>query len=179
MNKNLKLYFILAFAFSGVMIAWNTLSSFFKGVGLNFVALVIIVGVMFYVMFTDASTRVRTRDLFILSCVFAVMEFLVYVVFEYGTTNINVYEGFSEFQTFLSIMGLIYLAYIGFRFFTELKNIRFGFMERILGNSSKKEKANKELVNGSLEEKPNQKAHGEEAMAKDSSTEEIIVTEEE
>ena len=52
-------------------------------------------------------------------------------------------------------------------------------MERILGNSSKKEKANKELVNGSLEEKPNQKAHGEEVMAKDSSAEDIIVTEEE
>ena len=147
MNKNLKLYFILAFVFAGIMMAWNTLTAFFGGVGLNFLALLVIVGVMFYVMYSDSSVRSRTRDLFIASSVFALLEFLVYIVFEFGTDSIRVYHGFSEFQTFLSIMGLIYLAYIGFRFFTEIKNIRFGFIERILGNGVKKEKANKELQN--------------------------------
>lgn len=176
MNKNLKLYFILSAAFAGVMMTWNTLSSFFRGVGLNFVALLVIGGIIFYIIFTDPSVRVRTRDLFILGCAFVSLEFLVYVVFEFGTRTTKVYQAFSGFQTFLSIMGLLYLAYIAFRFFTELKNIRFGFMEKILGNGPKKEKANKELENGSLEEKPNHKYHKEEEKQ---STEEVIITEEE
>jgi hypothetical protein len=51
---------------------------------------------------------------------------------------------------------IIIEIYIAFRFITESKNVKIGFVETILGNKqSKKEKKSKELSNGSLEEKPN------------------------
>lgn len=60
---------------------------------------------------------------------------------------------------FISILALIYLVYVIFRFILDLKDIKVGFIETMLGNKerTKKIKTAKELSNGSLEEKPNQK----------------------
>lgn len=174
MTKNFRLSFFLAMAFSCVMIAWNTLANFFNGVGVNFVALLCVVGVLLYFILTDSFVKSRIMDIFVLAAILAIMEFVVYIVFEFGSKSVKVYEVFSQFQIFLSILGILFLAYTIFRYVTEEKGVKIGFIETILGNGTakpKKAKANKELVNGSLEEKPNHKAQEPE--------EEVVLVDEE
>lgn len=181
MTKNLRLYFFLTFIFSGVLIAWNTLTNFFNGMGLNFVALLVIVGLSLYFILSDSYIRSRVLDVFILICVLTVMEFCVYCVFEFGSDSIKVYEAFREFQIFLSVMGILLLLYTSFRFALEEKGVKLGFIETMLGNnkSKKAKKANKELVNGSLEEKPNHRANDEENVVIENTEDEVVVDTEE
>ena len=180
MTKNLKLSFFISLIFSAIMIAWNTLTRFFSGVGINFVAMLTILGVLLYFILSDKATKSRIMDIFILVVVFTVLEFLVFVVFEFSS-SIKAMEKFADFQIFLSIMGMLLMAYVAFRFIMEAKGVKIGFVEMILGNgnSQKKVKANKELVNGSLEEKPNHKSQDELEEKEEPAEEVIEVTEEE
>lgn len=161
MTKKLRLSFILAMAAACVMIAWSTLANFFNGVGVNFVALLVITGILTYLVFTDRYIKSRFIDIFILMALFTILEFIVYIVFEFGIDRVNTIRFSFGFQNFLSIMGIIFLAYTAFRFATEYRDVRISFIELILGNGNrvKRVKTNKELVNGSLEEKPNHKRH--------------------
>ena len=54
------------------------------------------------------------------------------------------------------MLAILFFAYTTFRFICEIKEVRIGFIEFILGNkpNSKKVKKSKEIFNGSLEDKP-------------------------
>lgn len=180
MTKNLKLSFILFFIFSAILIAWNTLSSFFSGVAINYVGIVGILFVNLLLILTDKSLFSRIKDLFFTACAFCVLEILVYFAFEFGCADLDVLKGFQVYQNVLTLLGMLFFAYIAFRFITEFKNIRVRFVEIMLGNEKKtvKHKKAKELANGCLEEKPNQK-HCEESNEKPETEIEIIEDEEE
>ncbi len=160
MKKEIKLSFILLLVFSAVCISWNTFANFFNGVGVSYVVMLIVVGTLAYLMITDKEVRARVRELFILSCVLCGLEFIVFVPFEYGTLTLKVARGFRVYQNVLSVIGLFFLAYVLFRFFTELSNVKFDFVETLLGHRhvvrEKKPKKSKELEKGVLEDKPNQ-----------------------
>ena len=64
MTKNLKLSFILFFIFSAILIAWNTLASFFCGVAINYVGIVGILFVNLLLVMTDKTLFNRIKDLF-------------------------------------------------------------------------------------------------------------------
>ena len=154
MSKNLKISFILSLIFAGVLIAWGTISNFFAGTGVCFVAIVGILITLLILMLTDDFVRARIKDLFILVCVFTFLEFFVFLLLEFDQM-----DGVQNYQMVISILALVFLVYVVFRFVTDLKDIRIGFVEKMLGNTQrvKKIKTAKELSNGSLEDKPNKK----------------------
>ncbi len=157
MSKNLKLSFILLLVFNAICIAWITLLTFFSGAGISFVAIMTIVGILSYIIVIDKDTRSRILDVFVLACLFLILEFVVFCAFEFGWYTTSSLSKFLTYQHVISILSIFYLAYVLFRFFSELSNKKFKFIEIILGNEKikRKAKANKELTNGSLEEKPN------------------------
>ena len=160
MSKNLKISFLLSFILSVVVIAWHTLSNFFGGVGLNYVAIIVVVALLLSIVLFDKHTYSRIKDIFFICCVFAFLETIVYFPCEFGgCQNASVATVFFNFQNVYAFLALLFLGYIAFRFITESKNIRINFIEIILGNEklskTKKEKKSKEFSNGSLEEKPN------------------------
>ena len=177
MSKNLKVSFLLSFIISVITIAWHTLNKFFNGVGLNYVAILVCIAVMLFIILFDKHTYARIKDLFFVCCVFAFLETIVYFPCEFGgCQDASVATVFFNFQNVYAVLGLLFLAYIAFRFITESKNIRIGFVEAILGNEKpnkeKKEKKSKELSNGSLEEKPNAESKDEEIVIEDETSEE-------
>lgn len=155
MNKNLKLSFILTFIMSAVVIAWSTLSSFFGGVGINFVALVCITCTFLMLILSDESLKSRARDLFIIVCIFTCLEFVVFINIEFGFTSS--YNVMKIYQNVLILLAIATVAYTLFRLICEIKQKRVHFIEILLGNEErvKKEKKTKELSNGTLSEKPN------------------------
>ena len=157
MTKNLKLTYILVAVASAIIMAWRTLSNFFGGVGINFVAMLIIVAFLVLIMLTDKFVFNRTKDLLIAAFAFAALELIVYFGLEFVVDSYSHVGGFLVYQNVLSILSIFYFAYIAFRFITEFKGIKLGFIEFMLGNErpAKKPKKDKELVNGTLEEKPN------------------------
>lgn len=161
MTKNLKLSYILFFIFSGILIAWNTLSNFFGGTAINFVSLVGLCFTILLLIFKDKCLFSRIKDLFILACSFCVLELVVYFAFEFGTYNYNILKGFMIYQNIITFLGLLFFCYIAFRFIFEMKNKKLKFIEILLGNEKRsvKVKKAKEVSNGCLEEKPNKNSN--------------------
>lgn len=177
MNKNLKLSYVMFFVFSAVLIAWKTLSSFFCGVAINFLALLGLLFVTLMLLFNDKTLFKRIKDLFLICCAFCVLEILVYFVLEFGLGNLKTYKSILGYQNVLSILGLLFFFYIAFRFICEFKNKKIRIIEIMLGNEkpSIKAKKQKEVDNGSLEDKPNRKVHDE--FINDTTDDENIIIE--
>ena len=159
MTKNLKICFLLSFILSVVIVAWHTLTNFFGGVGLNYVAILVTVAIMLSIILFDKHTFSRFGDIFFVCCIFAIFETIVYFPYEFGgCVNPKVATVFFNLQNVFTFFGILFLAYIAFRFVIESKNIRITFVEVLLRNEklpkAKKEKKSKEFSNGSLEEKP-------------------------
>lgn len=169
MTKNIRLFFILSWIFSAVVIAWNTLANFFGGVGLNYVALLMLLASMLVLSVLDNQTAKRTKDLFIICCVLTILELLVYFVFEYNIGGFKTKHVFWVFQNIYAFIGILLVGYSCFRFIYEVKNQRFKFIEVILGQEKveKKQKKAKELSNGSLLDKPNRTAFEEQVERDD------------
>ena len=161
MTKKLNLSFILLFCVATVVVAWKTLQTFFGGVGLNFVGLVALIIALTVIILTDKHSFNRIKEMYFIGCGLAALELIVYFAFEFIVKSYNHVAGFMVYQNILSFIGLLYVAYIAFRFITEYKDIKIGFVEFILGNKkiTKQPKKAKELTNGTLEEKPNNKEH--------------------
>jgi len=174
MTKNLKICFLLSFILSVVVIAWHTLTNFFGGVGINYVAVLVAIAVMLSIILFDKHTFSRFGDIFFICCLFAIFETIVYFPYEFGGCfNPRVACVFFNMQNVFTFFGILFLAYLAFRFIIESKNIRVTFVEVLLRNEklpkNKKEKKSKEFSNGSLEEKP----------ILNEEDEEVVITEEE
>ena len=184
MTKNLKICFLLSFILSVVIIAWHTLTNFFGGVGLNYVAIVTSIAVMLSIILFDKHTFSRFGDIFFICCIFAILETIVYFPYEFGGCfNTKVASVFFNMQNVFTFFGILFLAYIAFRFIIESKNIRITFVEVLLKNEklpkNKKEKKSKEFSNGSLEEKPISNEEDEEVViAEEVLNEENVLTDE-
>ena len=161
MLKDLKLSYILYFVFTSVLVAWTTLSHFFGGVALNFIALLAIVFVQVLLCYKEKSIFARNKDLLFVSGAFCFLELITYFSNEFG--NGECIKGYIVYQNVLSLFGLLFMVYVGFRFALELLNKRFSFIEIMLGNEklNHKQKKTKEVSNGSLEDKPNNKTEEE------------------
>lgn len=159
MQKNLKTAFILFIVMSAVIIAFSTVSTFFGGTGIGFAGLITLLAVIVVLGITDSLVGKRIKDLLILASVFTILEFIIYFFVDY-VSNWNINIAMFGIQNVVSFLGIFFLAYIIFRFICEIKNVKLGFIECLLGNGEKKpkqpkqKKAKKELENGSLEDKP-------------------------
>ncbi len=156
MTKNLKLSFILLAVFSAIVVAWRTLSYFFNGVAINMVALLSIVAILLIIVLTDTFVKNRIKEMFIFACVLAGLELIVFFPYEFGASS-NALKVFVVFQNIYIVLGLLFMVYLTFRAICEIKGVKFGFIEAMLGNkqNERKKKKAKEFTNGSLEEKPN------------------------
>ncbi len=127
-------------------------------------AILVILAILLYLILSDEYVRNRIKDMFVASCVFVLFEFMIYIIFEFGVTNAKVIHAFLILQNVITAFGLLFLIYVFVRFFTDLKGVKLGFVEVMLGNEKreKKPKKAKEFTNGSLEEKPNHKSENEE-----------------
>lgn len=184
MSKYLKITYILFFIFSAIMIAWNTFSNFFGGVGINFVALLGIVFVVVLIMFNNKEVVNRTKDLLIVASSLCVLELIIYFACEYGYGEFL--KGFIVYQNILSFLGILFFSYIAFRFTTDFLGKKIKFIEIMLGNEKRRNtpKKAKEVSNGSLEEKPTKKAEEsknivDSATNTDDEEVEIIISEDE
>ena len=182
MSRNLKLSYILFFAFSAIILAWKTLSNFFGGVAINFITLLGLVFVVILTCLTDKDLIKRIKDLLIISVAFCALELVMYFACEFGYGE-RLF-GFSVYQNIISFLGILFLSYLAFRFTTDHLGKKIRFVEILLGNEKRvvKEKKAKELTNGSLEDKPNNKATDnstpEDLEETEKETEIIIETEE-
>lgn len=172
MSKNLKISYILTFVLFALCLAWNTLLNFFSGVGITFVAMFALVLAMMIIVIVDPSTRKRFMDIFVLGAVILALEIVIFFALEFGGANIqyliasasygerNIYTAMHVYQNVIACFGFVFLAYTIFRLICEIKNVRIGFVEVILGNQKpqKKERTSKELSNGSLADKPKKSA---------------------
>ena len=160
MTKQLKLVYILSFSFLGAVVAWNTLQSFFGGVGLNMVG---ISTLLFIIILICAKNNLwkRTKDLIVCLTTMFALESASYFVVSFAYDNADVVKGFICYQNILSIIAIVLFAYFVFRFVCEMQNKQVRFVEILLGNEKKtvKVKKEKEVFNGSLEAKPNKKHH--------------------
>ena len=132
MNKNLKISYILLFAFSCVLLAFKTLSAFFCGVGIAFVAMLGIVFAVLLISLKDKEIMKRIRDLFIVACVFCCLELIIYFAYEFG--NGEKFIGFEVYQNIIIFLDMLFLVYMCFRFSTEVLNKKIKFIEIMLGN---------------------------------------------
>lgn len=183
MSKNLKLSYILLFVFSAIILAWKTLANFFNGVAMNFVALLGLTFVVVLNCLNDKELFKRIKDILIVACSFCVLELVIYFACEFGAGE-NLL-GFSIYQNIISILGIVFLGYLSFRFTTEYLNKKIKFIEIMLGNEKRvvKPKKAKEFANGSLADKPSKKTTApiemeEETEQNEEETEIIIETEE-
>ena len=164
MTKNIKVSYILFFVFSAILIAWNTLMNFWSGVAINFVGIVGLTFTVGFLSIKDKDSFKRIKDLFFIACGFCLLELIVYFAFEFGWDNdFNTLKGFLIYQNILSGLGMLFFAYIAFRFICEANNKKIKFIEIMLGNEKRSVKAKKakEVSNGCLEEKPNKNQHAE------------------
>lgn len=177
MTKNLKLSYILYLTFFAIIIAFNTISNFFSGVGISFIGLVGILTTLIILVSTDKTIWQRTREIFLTVCVMATLEFIIFFVLEYGIGDVKTWQVFAVIQNVFSFISLLFFAYVVFRFIMEMKDIRVRFVEIILGNASRKPKVRKakELTNGCLEDKP-KNTH---TIHEDTDPQDIIVEDEE
>lgn len=157
MSKNLKTSYILLLIFAAITVTFKTLSLNLFFVGLSFVALLAMLFIVMLIFFKDKEVFKRVKDCFFIACALLVMESIIYFACEYGTGEYI--KGFHIYQNVISFIGFIYMAYVGFRFTMDYLNKKICFIEIILGNQkiSNKQKKTKEISNGCLEEKPNQK----------------------
>ena len=178
MTKNLKITYILFFVFSAILVAWNTLTNFFGGVAINFIALV---GIVFYTLLLTMKNKdllKRIKDLLLLASIFCALEFIIYFACEFGYGE--TLKGFIVYQNIISFLGILYFVYVAFRFTTEYLNKKIKFIEILLGNErcSPKVKKAKEISNGCLEEKPNTQSSKQENEENNEDTVIIVETEE-
>ena len=159
MDRNLKLCLISFMVSAGIMVGWSSLAAFFRGPGVNFVGLLAMLVIVCYLFAADSYVRTRIGDLFTVLVVFVVLELISFFLTEFGWLPNDALFGARTYQTIISIVALLYFAYTAFRFIYEACNLRFGFIETILGNGGnrkvKQAKTRKEFANGSLEDKPN------------------------
>lgn len=182
MKKELKLSFILFFVFAAILLAFKTLTTFFGGVAINYVALLGITLAILLIGLKDKSTLKRIKDLFIVACVFCGLELIIYLACEFGDGE--TLSGFSIYQNIISALGIFYFIYISIRFALEFTNTKIKFIEIMLGEEKRQPKAKKakELSNGSLLDKPNNKNNtikSEDENVENEETEIIIETEDE
>ena len=91
MANYLKRPFIMFLIFSCFVVGWQTISgnAIFSGVAMPFVGIIMLLGLLTYTVVVNKEVRHRVLDLYILACVFAVLEFVVYLVLEFGLTSIK------------------------------------------------------------------------------------------
>lgn len=155
MEKNLKLTFILSMCLLGISLAFRSFCLFF-GVGISFVFMLGLFSVISYVFFKDKSIRKRVLDIYIITAIFISLEFVMFFIGEI-LVDIFLDKGVLVYQSVVTVLALFAFAYVVVRWVLERNGKKLEFVETIFNSKKEKKvkpKTNKELSNGSLQDKP-------------------------
>lgn len=155
MEKKFRLVCILSLVLAGIAIAWNTLTNYFRGVGINYVAVLAVFSIVFIMAIENYTLRKQTKDLFIVNLVIVGIETIIFAMQEYFGRFGKVMYIFYVIQCLLSVFAILYFVYIILKMlFTSQGRLGGVFHCLFHSNKEKKPKKAKELSNGSLEDKP-------------------------
>ena len=165
-NLHKAYIYILAIFAIGVSIA--NIIAFFNGVGFALVGASTLLILTVLHIVKNERIKKRFGDIFVLLMFEFLMISILFVVYDFGIDGIS--SGFLHImRNICAIYSLLSVCYVLFRYVGEVKGVKYGFVEYMLGNytsqpkqpkekkikPSKAEiKKNKELENGTLEPKP-------------------------
>ncbi len=155
MEKNLKLTFILSMCLLGISLAFRSFCLFY-GVGVAFVLMLGLFSVISYVFFKDKSIRKRVLDIYIITAAFLVLEFVLFFIGEV-LVDVVLDKGVLVYQSVVTVLALFAFVYVVVRWVLERNGKKLDFGEAAFNTKKEKRvkpKTNKELSNGSLQDKP-------------------------
>ena len=157
MDKNLKLSYICLTVLTSAMVAWLTLTNYFGGAGVTFVAIAISFIVLSVLYICEVSVRARIKYSYFIALFLVAVETILFFALEFGVDNEVAFKILIAIQKVVIILAVMFLVYVVIRFVCDAKGYKIGFIEQTLGGGkpAKKEKRAKELTNGTLEDKPN------------------------
>lgn len=184
-NFNKAYMYIIGIFAIGVAI--SNIISFFGGVGFAFIG----ASVLLFLAISNilkSEDKKRFGDIFVL----IILEFMLFIVlfFAYDFNLNGLTNKFPlVMRNICAIYSILAIAYVLFRYISEIKGVKYKFVEYMLGNytpqpkekkvkpSKEQAKKNKELENGTLAPKPSSiKA---ETIVEENAGEEIVVEQKE
>ena len=171
-KNNLHKAYIYIIAIFAIGVAMSNIISFFNGVGFAFIGASVLLVLATMSILKDETNKKRFGDILVL----IILEFLMFIVLFFAY-DFNLNGITSKFPMIMrnicAIYSLFAIAYVLFRYISEIKGVKYVFVEYMLGNytpqpkekKAKKSKAeikrNKELENGTLAPKPSSIEHVE------------------
>lgn len=163
-------------------IAISNIISFFHGVGFALIGSSLLL-FLAIANILKSENKKRFGDLFILIALEFIMFIILFFAYDFNLNGIT-----NKFplvmRNICAIYSILALAYVMFRYISEIKGKKYNFVEYMLGNytpapkekkvkpSKAEVKKNKELENGTLEPKPS--SSNKLAEISENSTEESI-----
>ena len=167
-KNNLHKAYIYILAIFAIGVSMANIISFFNGVGFALIGASALLILTILHIVKNESIKKRFGDIFVLIMFEFLMISILFVAYDFAIDGIS--SGFVHIMcNVCAIYSLLSVCYVLFRYVGEIKGVKYGFVEYMLGNyisqpkqpkekkvkPSKAEiKKNKELENGTLEPKP-------------------------
>lgn len=166
-QKKINLSLIFATIIFAISVGYKSLTMFFGGVGIPFVACLVLFGLVLVFGATKKGNARHLIEIFIMLALIMITQLILFMGYEWALT---LTWGVVKFRNVccnvLSSMSLFFLAYSFVRLLFELSGKKFVVSEALLGLRQKKEaeksnkkiekKVPKEIKNGDFEEKPSE-----------------------
>lgn len=162
-NFNKAYIFIIVIFVIGIAI--SNIMSFFNGVGFALIGSGLLLTLAIVNIVKDEENKKRFGDIFVLITLEFIMLIVLFFAYDFNINGIS-----SKFpfiiRNIYAIYSMFAIGYVIFRYVSEIKGIKYNFVEYMLGNytpqpkekkvklSKEEIKKNRELENGTLEPKP-------------------------
>lgn len=163
-NNFNKAYIFIIIIFA-IGIAISNIMSFFNGVGFALIGSGLLLTLAIVNIVKDEENKKRFGDIFVLITLEFIMLIVLFFAYDFNINGIS-----SKFpfiiRNIYAIYSMFAIGYVIFRYVSEIKGIKYNFVEYMLGNytpqpkekkvklSKEEIKKNRELENGTLEPKP-------------------------
>lgn len=179
-QKKINLSLLFSLIIFAIGIAITSISNFFGGFGIPFVAFLVLTSLVFVNGFLNKENRRRLYDIFVFIVIFAIFMSIIFCSVEWAKTyTAELVDFVHVISNFLSVISLVFFIYTLVRYLAELNGTKLVVFEVILGFKKierkpreKKEKVQKQKVsksfkevqNGDLEEKPSADINNEDSL---------------
>ena len=169
-KNNFNKAYIYIIAIFGIGVAISNIISFFSGVGFALIGASVLLILAIMNIFKHDELKRRFWDIFVLIAIEILILIILFFAYDFSLSVYPQYNIETDFplvmRNICAIYSLFAIAYIVFRYISEINGKKYKVIEFLLGNRvsgtkekkvkrSKEEiKKNKELENGTLEPKP-------------------------
>ena len=164
-KNNFNKAYIFIIVIFAIGIAISNIMSFFNGVGFALIGSGLLLTLAIVNIVKDEENKKRFGDIFVLITLEFIMLIVLFFAYDFNINGIS-----SKFpfiiRNIYAIYSMFAIGYVIFRYVSEIKGIKYNFVEYMLGNytpqpkekkvklSKEEIKKNRELENGTLEPKP-------------------------